>query len=179
MPAEGFTFFETAIGTCAIAWGMDGVCAVQLPGASQSATRKRIRALCPNAVEQAPSSEAAAARDSIVALIAGTHVDMSAIRLDMADLPPFDRGVYEVARTVGPGETTTYGEIAKRLGMPREAQAVGQALGKNPFPIVVPCHRVLAKGGKTGGFSAPGGVATKLRLLAIEGARRDLFDFSR
>jgi methylated-DNA-[protein]-cysteine S-methyltransferase len=175
MSAEGFTLFDTAIGTCAIAWGAEGLCAVQLPGASEAATRKRIRAFCPDAEEKAPPLEAAAARDLIVALTAGTHVDMSAIRLDMAGVPAFDRSVYEIARTVGPGETTTYGEIAKRLGMPREAQAVGQALGKNPFPIVVPCHRVLAKGGKTGGFSAFGGVATKLRLLAIEGSRRDLF----
>jgi methylated-DNA-[protein]-cysteine S-methyltransferase len=167
--------FDTAIGVCALAWGTDGLRAVQLPAASEAATRKRIRALCPGAEEQVPTPEAAAARDLIVTLLAGTHVDMTGVRLDMTDVPDFHRRVFDVARTVGPGETTTYGDIAKRLGMPGVAQAVGEALGKNPFPIIVPCHRVLAKGGKTGGFSAPGGVATKLRLLAIEGSRRDLF----
>ncbi len=90
--------------------------------------------------------------------------------LDLEQVPPFHRRVYEVARTIPPGSTLTYGEIASRLGEPRLARDVGQALGRNPFAIVVPCHRVVAAGGKTGGFSAGGGVRTKLRMLAIEGA---------
>ena len=89
----------------------------------------------------------------------------------MDGVPEFHRRVYEAARAIPPGNTLSYGDIAKRVGAPGAARAVGQALGRNPFPIVVPCHRVLAAGGKIGGFSAQGGVATKRRMLAIEGAR--------
>ena len=107
---------------------------------------------------------------AIVALLAGERRDLSGIRVDLDDVPAFHRRVYEIARSIGPGATLTYGEIAARLGEPGLARDVGQALGQNPFPIVVPCHRVLAASGKLGGFSARGGVATKLRLLEIEGA---------
>jgi methylated-DNA-[protein]-cysteine S-methyltransferase len=96
--------------------------------------------------------------------------DLSNIQLDMEGVPPFHRRVYEVARAIAPGNTRTYGEIATRLGDPGAARAVGQALGHNPFAPVVPCHRVLAAGGRSGGFSANGGVATKLRMLQIERA---------
>jgi methylated-DNA-[protein]-cysteine S-methyltransferase len=89
----------------------------------------------------------------------------------MDAVPEFPRRVYEVARTIPPGGTLTYGEVAARLGDARLAREVGQALGRNPFAIIVPCHRVLAAGGMPGGFSASGGVATKMRLLSIEGAR--------
>jgi methylated-DNA-[protein]-cysteine S-methyltransferase len=106
-----------------------------------------------------------------MALLRGEARDLSAIALDMDGLPSFQRRVYEAARAIPPGETLSYGEVAARLGAPGSARAVGQALGRNPFAIVVPCHRVLAAGGKAGGFSANGGVATKLRLLALEGAR--------
>ena len=176
--SAGFTLFDTAIGCCAIAWGPDGIRAVQLPAPSEATTRRRISALSPGAVEQAPPVEAVAACDLIVALLEGKPADLTRIRLDMSGVPPFHREVYAVARAIQPGETLTYGDIAKRLGAPGAAQAVGQALGENPFPLIVPCHRVLAKGGKMGGFSASGGVATKRRLLAIEGVdgMRDLFD---
>lgn len=179
MAEIGFCLFETAVGACAIAWGEAGrIKAVQLPGANAAATRRRVLALCPGAKEAPPPAEVRAVRDLIIALLAGEPADLSGIRLDMDTVPPFHRQVYAVARQIKPGETLTYGEVAKKIGMPGAAQAVGQALGKNPFPIVVPCHRVLAKGGKSGGFSAPGGVATKLCLLAIEGAdgMRSLFD---
>jgi methylated-DNA-[protein]-cysteine S-methyltransferase len=109
--------------------------------------------------------------DGIVALLAGEGADLSAIALDLEGVPAFNRRVYAIARTIPPGRTLTYGEIAARLDAPDEARAVGQALGENPFPPVVPCHRVVAAGHKTGGFSANGGVDTKLRLLAIEGAQ--------
>jgi methylated-DNA-[protein]-cysteine S-methyltransferase len=108
--------------------------------------------------------------DGIVALLRGEASDLSAVALDMNAVPAFHRRVYDAARGVAPGSTVTYGEIAARLGEPGAARAVGQALGRNPFAIIVPCHRVLAAGGKVGGFSANGGVATKLRLLSIEGA---------
>jgi methylated-DNA-[protein]-cysteine S-methyltransferase len=114
-----------------------------------------------------------AAVDGIVALLDGEHRDLAEIELDLAAVPEFHRRAYEIARTIPPGKTLTYGDIAHRLGMPGSAQAVGQAMGHNPFPIVVPCHRVLAAGGRDGGFSARGGVATKRRMLVIEGALAD------
>lgn len=101
------------------------------------------------------------------ALLAGEAVDLSAVRLDMDRVPAFHRDVYRLARDIAPGDTRTYGELARALGSPGAARAVGQAMGRNPFAPVVPCHRVVASGG-TGGFSAGGGVATKLRLLDIE-----------
>jgi methylated-DNA-[protein]-cysteine S-methyltransferase len=107
--------------------------------------------------------------DQIVALLRGEPSDLEGITLDMDDVPPFRRRVYEVVRSIPPGETMSYGEVAEEVGSPGAARAVGQALGRNPFAIVVPCHRVLAAGGKAGGFSANGGVSTKLRMLAIEG----------
>jgi methylated-DNA-[protein]-cysteine S-methyltransferase len=103
-------------------------------------------------------------------LLSGAEADLSGVRLDMQRVPPFEQRVYEVARTIPKGQTLTYGQIATRLGDPARARDVGQALARNPFPIVVPCHRVLAAGGKLGGFSAAGGVATKQRLLSIERA---------
>jgi methylated-DNA-[protein]-cysteine S-methyltransferase len=116
-----------------------------------------------------PPLDVQRALDGIVALLLGEASDLSAVALDLDRVPPFHRRVYEVARTIPPGATLSYGEIALRLGAPGSARAVGQALGRNPFAIVVPCHRVLAAGGKVGGFSANGGIATKLRLLSIEG----------
>src|SRR6266478_4184638 len=122
-------------------------------------------------------------RCGIVSLLGGQASDLSAAALDMDGLPEFDRRVYEVARRIAPGATLSYGEIAARLGERGLARDVGQALGRNPFPIIVPCHRVLAAGGKAGGFSANGGVTTKLRLLTIERARTSdaptLFDGDR
>jgi methylated-DNA-[protein]-cysteine S-methyltransferase len=124
----------------------------------------------PTAGEALPPPEVRRSIDSIVALLRGEASDLSAIALDMDGVPPFHRRVYEVARSIPPGKTLSYGDIAARLDARGAARAVGQALGQNPFPIVVPCHRVLAAGGKLGGFSAHGGIATKLRMLAIEGA---------
>jgi len=169
MDTTGYTVFDTALGTCAIAWGARGVVAVSLPHADERALRARTRRTVPGAVDRPPPAEVRRAIDAIAALLTGEPRDLSAIELDMARMPEFDRRVYAVARTVPPGETITYGEIAARIGDRGAAQAVGQALGRNPFPIVVPCHRVLAAGGRMGGFSARGGVPTKRRMLAIEG----------
>jgi O-6-methylguanine DNA methyltransferase len=168
--ATGFALFDTAIGRCAIAWGSSGVVAVQLPEASDAATRARLLQRVPGAEEGTPPAAAQRAIDGIVALLGGQVPDFSAVPLDMERVPPFHRRVYEIARTIPPGATLTYGELAARLGAPGSARAVGQALGRNPFAIIVPCHRVLAAGGKVGGFSAQGGSTTKLRLLSIEGA---------
>ena len=164
------TLFETAIGQCAIAWNDRGIIGVQLPEATTPKTLARILERFSIAHETAPPAHVRQALEGIVALLRGEDRDLSAITLDMDRVPVFNQRVYEIARTIPPGSTLSYGEIAKQLGMPEAARAVGQALGENPFPIIVPCHRVLAAGGKLGGFSANGGVETKRRLLEIEGA---------
>jgi methylated-DNA-[protein]-cysteine S-methyltransferase len=164
-----FTLFDTAIGRSAIAWGARGVVCLQLPEASEAETRDRVLRRFLDAREAAPPPEVAAARDAIAGLLRGRQSDLSSVPLDMDGLPPFHRRVYEAARAIPFGAAMTYGALAKRAGAAGAARAVGRALARNPFAIIVPCHRVLAAGGKTGGFSANGGTATKLRLLAIEG----------
>jgi methylated-DNA-[protein]-cysteine S-methyltransferase len=170
MSGHSFAIFDTAIGRCGIVWGARGICAVQLPMASEDKTRSRIRQRHGEIVEASPPAEVQSAIDGIVELLAGKPNDLRDIPLDLDGVPEFNRGVYDIARTIPPGKTMTYGDIAKRLGGVELARDVGQALGRNPCPIVVPCHRVLAAGGKPGGFSANGGVVTKLKMLAIEGA---------
>jgi len=167
-----FTLFDTAIGACAIAWDASGIVGVMLPEANERTTRTRLARRFPDAHEQAtPPPEVQRAIDGIIALLRGEAIDLRDIALDLTHLPLFNRRVYEIARRIPPGQTSTYGDIARQLGEPGAARAVGKALGENPFPIVVPCHRVLAAGHQPGGFSAPGGVSTKLRLLLIERAR--------
>ncbi len=176
----GFTLFDTAIGRCGMVWSERGVVAVRFPERSDDATRDRIRRRFADAREATPSVEAQRAIAGIVALLNGEPRDLRDVTVDMQDVPDFNRQVYDVARSIGPGATLTYGEVAERLGDRNLARDVAQALSQNQTPIVVPCHRVLAAGGKTGGFSAPGGVKTKLRLLSIEGAQPEagpmLFD---
>ncbi|WP_437725811.1 methylated-DNA--[protein]-cysteine S-methyltransferase [Sorangium sp. So ce861] len=171
MTALGFLLFDTAIGRCGIAWGARGVALLQLPEGREEGTRARLLERMPGALEAPPPPDVQRAVDGIAALLRGEASDLSGVPLDMERVPPFHRRVYEVARTIPPGATLSYGDIAARLGSVGSARAVGQALGRNPFAILVPCHRVLAAGGKVGGFSANGGVTTKLRLLEIERAR--------
>ena len=171
MTEHGFTLFDTAIGRCGIAWNGHSVAGVQLPEANELKTRARLARRCPLARDAAPPPEVQRVIDGIVALLRGAASDLSAALLDMERVPEFGRRVYEIARTIPAGATLSYGEIAVRLGGRDLARDVGQALGRNPFPLIVPCHRVLAAGGKAGGFSANGGVTTKLRLLSIERAR--------
>lgn len=171
MTEPGYTLFETAIGLCAIAWGERGVIGAQLPEGDAAGARSRLARRFPDLREAPPPPVVQRAIAEIVALIDGEPRDLHGIQLDMAGVPEFHQKVYQVARAILPGATLTYGEVAKRVGEPGASQAVGQALGKNPFPIIIPCHRVLAAGGKTGGFSANGGVETKFRLLTIERAR--------
>ena len=175
---RGFALFETAIGTCGIAWGSHGVLGVQLPEASERQMRALLLRRFPNASETPPPSPVQSAIDGIVALMDGKSSDLSSVTLDMDGVPEFHQRVYEVARTIPPGSTVSYGEIAARLGEPAwpAARDVGQALGQNPFPIVVPCPRVLAANGKLGGFSARGGTVTKRRLLSIELASAPAFN---
>jgi methylated-DNA-[protein]-cysteine S-methyltransferase len=137
---------------------------------SEERIRTRIRQRHGDITEQAPTHEIKQVIDRIVKLLGGEPDDLSDVALDLDEVPEFNRGVYEIARTIPPGKTMTYGDIAKRLGGVELSRDVGQALGSNPCPIVVPCHRVLAAGNKPGGFSANGGVVTKLKMLEIEGA---------
>ena len=164
--------FDTAIGRCAVAWSGRGVLAVQLPEEDDRLTRARLTERYRHARETPPTPAVEQVIAGIVALLRGEPVDFSSVELDMEDVAPFPRRVYDAARRIPSGTTLSYGEIAARIGAPCSARAVGQALGRNPLPILVPCHRVLAAGGRPGGFSANGGVATKLRLLAIESAHR-------
>ena len=164
---RGFTEFDTAVGRCAIAWGDGAITGVWLPGT------RRVR----ESVE--PPAHVEAVIDAIVDLLEGERRDLSWVPLEMGGLPEFDRRVYEVARTLPPGTTASYGDVAARLGAPKAGRDVGQALARNPFAIVVPCHRVIGTSGEVGGFSASGGVTTKMQLLSIEGSRAaqaSLFD---
>ena len=179
MDSRNFTLFDTAIGVCGIVWSARGICGVQLPEADAAATRARIAWRFPDAREAAPPAAIKNAIADIVALLSGEPRDLSHIVIDDKDISDFNRKAYKIARAIPPGQTMTYGEVAEKLGDKSLARAVGQAMGQNPCPIVMPCHRVLAASGKSGGFSAPGGVITKLRLLTIEGAEPDgptLFD---
>lgn len=171
MTDRGFLLFDTPIGTCGIAWGDRGVIGVQLPEGGEAAARARLGRELPDSRESTPPPEIERAVDGIVALLNGEARDLSFVALDMREIPPFNRRVYEVARTIPPGVTLSYGEIAARLGEPGAARDVGAALARNRFAIVVPCHRVVAANGKLGGFSARGGLKTKLRLLSIEGVQ--------
>jgi methylated-DNA-[protein]-cysteine S-methyltransferase len=170
MNGQYFAIFDTAIGRCGIAWGERGINAVQLPMGSEDKTRARIRQRYGDITESPPPAEVQAAIAGIVELLGGKPNDLRDVVLDLDGVPEFNRGVYDIARTIPPGNTLTYGDIAKKLGGVELSRDVGQALGRNPCPIVVPCHRVLAAGGKPGGFSANGGVVTKLKMLEIEGA---------
>ena len=166
-----YALFETAIGAAGVAWGERGLVAAHLPERDPEVARKGLLRRFPDATEAEPAAEVAEAIAAIRAQLEGKPTDLSGIRLDLSRTPEFHLRVYQIAQSIPPGETLTYGGVAERLGDKLLARDVGQALGKNPWPIVVPCHRVTAAGGKLGGFSARGGVNTKLKLLAIEGAK--------
>jgi len=165
-----FTLFQTAIGYCGLVWSSRGIAGVRIAEKSQHSVRNGIVRRYPGAREILPPPNVQSVIADIVALLKGEVKELNSVALDFDGVPDFYRRVYDVARGIRPGETLSYGEIAARLGDRRLAREVAQALSENPFPIIVPCHRVLAAGGKMGGFSAPGGVRTKLRMLSIEGA---------
>jgi methylated-DNA-[protein]-cysteine S-methyltransferase len=171
LAATGFCVFDSAIGACGLAWGPGGVVGVQLPLSDTDATRARMRRRFPGAPEAAPPPAMQAVAARVAALLAGQPDPLLDVALDLSDVSDFHQRVYAIARTIPPGRTLTYGEVAEQLGEPGAARAVGQALGHNPFAPVVPCHRVLAARNAGGGFSAEGGVATKLRMLQIEKAQ--------
>ena len=173
MNSQGLTLFATPIGHCGLAWGDKGVVGVQLPQESGARTQARLAGRFPDAAYAEPPAQIAQVIAAVGRLLAGEPVDLTGVVLDEEGLPEFDRAAWAVARTVPPGETITYGQIAARLGDPHAARAVGRAMGANPFPIIVPCHRVLGADGRMGGFSAAGGIEAKARLLSIERARID------
>jgi methylated-DNA-[protein]-cysteine S-methyltransferase len=170
--AQHYLIFETAGGFCGIAWNSVGITRFQLPAASAATTERNLLRRLPGAEPGTPAPEVLAAIAAVKRYFAGDAVDFSDFRLDLDDQDAFFKQIYAAARRVGWGRTTTYGTLAKELGAgPEAARDVGQAMAKNPVPLIIPCHRVLAAGGKVGGFSAPGGSAAKVRMLELEGVQ--------
>lgn len=174
---EGWACFDTELGVCGVAWGPAGIRGMQLPEGDAQATARRMQRRFPALHCAQPDAQALCAIAGVQALLRGEVPDFSAVTLDMTGVPAFAQRVYVLAMALAPGQTITYGELARRAGEPGAARAVGQAMGHNRFAPIMPCHRVLAADGRIGGFSAPGGAATKQRMLAIEGAlaQRRLF----
>ncbi|WP_166037287.1 methylated-DNA--[protein]-cysteine S-methyltransferase [Sphingosinicella sp. YJ22] len=170
--AAHYRVFDTAIGRCGIAWRSGLVVSTALPGEGDAATVRHLIRRNPGAAEAEPDGPAADAIALVQRLLDGEAVDLRAIPVDLDSCPDFERQIYALLREVPTGATVTYGELAARAGAPGAARAVGMAMGRNPVPIIVPCHRVLASSGRSGGFSAPGGVTTKFRILQIEQAGR-------
>ena len=166
-----YHLFETAIGWAGVAWGDDGLIGAHLPERNPAIARASFQRRFPDVVEAEPSRKIEAVVADIQALLRGEKPTLLDATLDLKRVPEFNAKVYAIARAIPPGETRTYGDIAVQLGDKLLSQQVGAALGKNPWPIIVPCHRVTAAGGKLGGFSARGGADTKLKLLKIEGAK--------
>ena len=174
--APGWAAFDTVLGTCAVAWGPHGIVAMQLPEVDTPAMQARLLKASGPLPQATPPAAVAGAIVAVQALLAGQldkigmDACLEAVELDMQRITDFQRRVYAVTRRIPPGQTRTYGELATELGNKNSARAVGHALGLNPFAPVVPCHRVLGASGKPCGFSAHGGVVTKMRMLAAEGA---------
>jgi methylated-DNA-[protein]-cysteine S-methyltransferase len=167
--------FDTAIGPCGVAWSDRGLVGVQLPEKDRAATELRLAAKAQSTGAAEPPPSVAAVIADITRYLAGEQVDFSAVAVDLAALDPFRQKLYATMRSLAWGRTTTYGDLAKQLGATdwEGARNVGEAMGRNPVPVVIPCHRVLAAGGKLGGFSAHGGAKTKAKLLALEGVHLD------
>jgi methylated-DNA-[protein]-cysteine S-methyltransferase len=165
-----YTIFETTNGFAALAWNENGVTSLRLPASSEGRAEASVLRRFPQARRTTPSAQMASLISEIKRYFDGEKVDFSAVPLDMGSQDPFFARVYAEVRKLGWGETTTYGAVAKVLGAePQAARDVGQAMASNPIPLIVPCHRVLAAGGKIGGFSAPGGSSSKAKMLEIEG----------
>jgi methylated-DNA-[protein]-cysteine S-methyltransferase len=180
MAGRGYCIFDTGIGRCGIAWGELGVMGVQLPEAREIDTRKRLFQLYPDAREQRPPENIEIAIEGIVTLLRGGDSDLSEIALDMTGIPAFNQRVYTFARGIPRGETRTYAEVASALRASGAVYSVAQAIGRNPFMIIVPCHRVLETGHYADKISPNGGAISKRRLLSVEGTRtttsKTLFD---
>jgi methylated-DNA-[protein]-cysteine S-methyltransferase len=167
---HNYCVFETAAGFCAIAWSDAGVTRFHLPMSTADATERSLQRRMPDATAGTPPAQVSAVIAAAQRYFAGEKVDFSDVPLDLDIRDEFFRKIYSAARQLGWGQTTTYGTLAKELGAgPEAARDVGQAMARNPVPLIIPCHRVLAAGGKLGGFSAPGGSSTKQRMLQMEG----------
>jgi len=180
MAGRAYTIFDTGIGRCGIAWGHAGIVGVQLPEAREIETRRRLFQLYPDGRETRPPLNVEVAIEGIVALLRGEPCDLSDVTLDMGGIHGFNQRVYQITRMIPRGETRTYGELAARLGASGAVRSVAQAIARNPFVIIIPCHRVLEAGGYADKISPHGGVISKRRLLSIEGAggpsSKTLFD---
>lgn len=181
---QHYLIFETAHGFCGIAWNDVGITRFHLPARSREAAERALLRRMPGAEPGTPTPQVAEVIDSVTRYFRGEEADFSDVALDLSDQDAFFSQIYAAARQIGWGRTTTYGALAKKLGAgPEAARDVGQAMAKNPVALIIPCHRVLAAGGKVGGFSAPGGAAAKIRMLKLEGvnveppppAQRSLF----
>lgn len=169
---QHYRVFETGSGFCGLAWNGIGITRFQLPASSAATTERSLLRRRPDAEPGMPPPEIAAAITAAQRYFAGERIDFSGLRLDLDDQDAFFQQIYAATRRVGWGRTTTYGQLAKELGAePQAARDVGQAMARNPVPLIIPCHRVLAAGGRIGGFSAPGGAATKAHMLELEGIR--------
>ncbi len=164
--------FPTAFGSCGIAWSADGLTRLQIPDRDAAATERRLQARAETARPDEIPEWVNWAVVSLQRYFTGRAIDFSSIAVDFKRCSDFHQRIYAALRGIAWGETTTYGALAATVGTPDAARAIGQAMGRNPVPIIVPCHRVLASGGKIGGFSAPGGATTKERLLELEGVKR-------
>ena len=162
--------YETALGWCGMIWRDETIIGAQLPLADRDATLRRIMQRFPDATENAPPLWIKTIAGDVTALLSGEQRIFSSAPLAMEDVPDFNRAVYTIVKDIPPGETLTYGMIAKQIGTVEDSRRVGQAMGDNPFPPLIPCHRVVAANGKIGGFSAFGGIETKMKLLSIEQA---------
>jgi methylated-DNA-[protein]-cysteine S-methyltransferase len=170
--AQPYHVFETAMGFCAIAWSEAGIVRFQLPVKSAETAERLVRRRALGAEPVLPPEDIAAVVAASKRYFAGEETDFSHVRLDLAAEDEFFTQIYAALRRVGWGRTTTYGALAREVGAGREAaRDVGEAMARNPAPLIIPCHRVLAAGGKIGGFSAPGGSTTKIRMLELEGVR--------
>ncbi|MBI2345899.1 MAG: methylated-DNA--[protein]-cysteine S-methyltransferase [Deltaproteobacteria bacterium] len=170
-----FALFPTAVGVCGIAWTARGIRRVELPKTGRRKTMMQLSHGKPAHEQSAPPEWVRAVIRKLTRHLEGAQQDFTRVSIDLNGLPPFHQRTLKEARRIQPGQTVTYGALARQLRSPKAARAVGQALANNPVPIIVPCHRVLAAGGKLGGFSAAGGVTMKARLLAIEKRDRPLF----
>lgn len=165
-----YQLFETAAGVAAIGWKSTGITSFRLPAPTAVETERAILRRLPDAVRTEPPAEIAAAIDAAIRYFKGERIEFFEVPIDLGQQPAFFAQVYALVRKLGWGETTTYGAVARALAAGSEhARAVGQALATNPVPLIVPCHRVMAAGGKIGGFSAPGGSLSKARMLELEG----------
>jgi len=170
MKNDSYAIFETRSGFCGIAWSDNGITRFQLPTGNAAATERLLLRRMSNAEAAKPTPEIAGVIEAVRRYFEGSAADFSDLKIDIGGQEDLFRQIYALARRLPWGHTTTYGALAKEIGDdPRLARDVGQAMAKNPIPLIIPCHRVLAAGGKVGGFSAPGGAASKVRMLELEG----------